>query len=86
MKDIKPTYENIPNGVDDLAWKSIFLSDEEVERMRNLLKNVKSVQCFEYEGTIFRGDKTRAAMDFVHQTKYPSDFYVWLQDNYKIII
>lgn len=79
------TYENVPDGVDDIAWKSSMTSEEDEKRMRNLLKNIKPIKCFEYEGTIFKGDRLRATLDFVNRNTYPADFYVWLQNNYEII-
>lgn len=81
----KATYENVPEGVDDITWKSIFITDEELVRVRKLMLQTKEIQCFECCGTIFKGNPLRAAMDFVHSTRYPADFYVWLQDTHTIL-
>lgn len=81
----KPTYENVPVGVDEIEWKSIMISDEESKRVRSLLKKVNTVECFKYEGVYYKGNKLKAAMDFAHSTTFPADFHVWLQDNYEIL-
>lgn len=59
------------------------LMSPEQERMMKLLNLCADVDAFEYEGVAYIGNRVDAIKRFVAATAYPSDFHVWLQQNYK---
>lgn len=60
------------------------MSNEQMKLVRSVRPQMKGV-FFEYEGTVFRGDPTRVAMEWAYNNPTGGDFYVWLQDHCEVI-
>lgn len=58
------------------------LSPAQDKLLKTLVKEMKAVKFFEYEGVIFRGSGYLAALEFAYNNPTGGDFYVWLQDHY----
>lgn len=58
------------------------LSNDE-SRLLRLVDTCKDMDVFIHENRIYLGNKVQAAKRFCKETQAPSDFSVWLQDNYK---
>lgn len=58
-------------------------SDRQDALFKKLYSNMKIVDCFEYEGVIFKGNAADAAINFAHNNPTGGDFFVWLQDHYR---
>lgn len=71
--------------MNSLGEMSIYLNDAQYERMKQRMDELKPVQCFEYNGNLFKGDYKKAALLFVYNNPDPADFFVWLQNNYEQI-
>ena len=70
----------------DTIYMITMFTPEQDKLFRSVAKLIKNVECFEYEGVIFRGNRNRAAIEFAWNNPTGGDFYVWLQDNYKILV
>lgn len=62
---------------------SDYIAENEYGLLMDLLEISKEVECFEVEGRIFLGNRVAAIKRFIKSGN--SDFYVWLQDHYRII-
>lgn len=61
------------------------LSEKQEGLLKNVIKTTEEFNCFMCEGVIFKGDRYIAALEFAYNNPNGGDFYVWLQDNYKMI-
>lgn len=68
---------NSKNGYGDIS--------EDMSRLLELTKRCKRIEAFEFEGVKYLGNFVSACKQFCAETSYPSDFHVWLQNNYKSI-
>ena len=57
------------------------------EKQEQIMKSIKtrSIEAFEYEGVIFKGNAYAAKLEFVYNNPTGGDFFVWLQQNRDII-
>lgn len=55
------------------------------QRKKSLLAKCETVECFAFEGVLFKGNKENAVAEYIKNNPSPSDMYVWLQDNYQLI-
>jgi len=60
-----------------------FEFDQESSRLLNLIDSCEDVHVFKHEGRMYFGNKTQAVKDYIKNNPTPSDFSVWLQNNYK---
>lgn len=66
--------------------KTQTITPEQINRQNKLLSKLIDVEAFSFEGEVFRGNRKVAVQQFIDNNPNPSDFYVWLQDNYKRLV
>jgi len=67
-----------------LNGNNVSLKDEDYELFTQIYNDMKSVNCFEYNGYIFLGEKVEVIKRYLH-LKPSKKFFIWLQDNVEII-
>ena len=63
--------------------KGDFEYDSETSRLLNLIDSCHEVEVFTHENRMYLGNITNAVKRYIKDNPTPSDFGVWLQDNYK---
>lgn len=61
------------------------MSNEQTRLAREVRKQTKEIPCFECGGLLFQGTAFMACIEFAYNNPTGGDFYVWLNDHYKVI-
>jgi hypothetical protein len=69
----------------DLTYMTVTFTPDQSRLFKAVAKQMEKVECFEYQGVIFKGSSFRAAVEFAYNNPTGGDFYVWLQDNYTML-
>lgn len=66
-------------------YMSAMCSPEQDKLRKDVIKQTKEIPCFECGGLLFRGNRGIAALEFAYNNPTGGDFYVWLQQHYKVL-
>lgn len=83
MKNIETKIRTgISNGIFG-SERGSFEYDAETSRLLDLTDSCHEIEVFSHENRIYLGNRTNAVKLYIKNNPEPSDFGVWLQDNYK---
>lgn len=75
--------KGISNGLMGSNAGEEFEYDQETSRLLNLIDRCVEVSVFKHENRMYVGNITNAVKRYIKNNPMPSDFSVWLQNNYK---
>jgi len=75
--------KGISNGLMGSNKGEEFKYDQETSRLLNLIDSCEEISVFKHENRMYLGNLTNAVKRYIKNNPTPSDFSVWLQNNYK---
>ena len=81
--DETETRKGISNGLMGSNYGEEIEYSPEASRLLNLFDSCEDVAVFKHGDRMYFGDKYSAVREYIRCNPEPSDFSVWLQQNYK---